>query len=186
MSERLKRRIESERERLVDPDFGALQEYSLIGYVTVPEANAYIAEHYLSTDENRLAWEQLDDDDKAALLRRSLQAIELLPFIGIKTDPHQELQFPRCPSVEVPWEIKAAQIENAFSKGIGETDEDAKFYERLWTWGIQSYTLGKLSERVGQGGWGSGPLGTAQTTGITSAVATRLLIPFVMGGYRIV
>lgn len=162
------------------------EEYPLIGYVSISDANEYIMQHYLADDELRIHWEQLDDDGKAALLRKSLQSIELLPFVGIKTDLEQKLQFPRCPSDKVPWQIKAAQIENAFSKSDPETTEDVHFYERLWTWGVQSYTLGKLSERVGEGGWGGSPLGTAQSTGITSAAAVRLLTPFVMGGYRIV
>lgn len=161
----------------------------LIGYVSVSEANQYIAENYLSADEVRLRWEQLEDSDKQALLRKSLQVIELLPFVGLKTDEHQELQFPRCPSTEVPWQVKAAQIENALSKGNTDTDEDTKFYERLWTWGVQSYRLGKLSEKVSSGGWGGGVMGIfgpAQQTGITSAAAVRLLVPFLMGGYEII
>lgn len=161
----------------------------VIGYVTVAEANQYISEHYLMDDELRVNWDALDDESKKVLLRRSLLSIELLPYIGQKTgDDKQELQFPRCPSTEIPWQVKAAQIENALSKSDADIDEDTKFYERLWTWGVQSYTLGKLSERVSSGGWGSAlsPLGTAQETGITSAIAARLLRPFLMGGYTIV
>lgn len=162
------------------------ENQELVGYVSIAEANAYIYAHYLSGDETRKAWSLLSNADKKVLLNRSLQAIELLPFVGQKTNESQELQFPRCPSSEVPWQIKAAQIENALSKSEDDTDEDTKYYERLWTWGVQSYTLGKLSEKVSAGGWGSGPLGTAQQTGITSAIAIRLLTPFVMGGYTIV
>lgn len=162
----------------------------LIGYVTVVEANQYVSQNYMLEDEARTRWESLDDDSKKALLRKSLQSIELLPFVGRKTGgTEQKLQFPRCPSTEVPWQVKAAQVENALSKSDNETDEDTKFYERLWTWGIQSYTLGKLSEKVSTGGFGGGilgALGTAQETGITSASAARLLKPFLMGGYGIV
>lgn len=156
-----------------------------VGYVTLAEANQYVSSNYIVTDEVRIRWEQLDNDSKRALLLKSFQVIELLPFVGQKTSEQQAFQFPRCPSTEVPWQIKAAQIENALSKGDSETDEDTKFYERLWTWGVQSYTLGKLSEKVSAGGFGSGPWGTAQQTGITSANAMRLLRPFLMGGYSI-
>ena len=77
-----------------------------IGYVTLEQANEYVATHYISTDNLRVGWEMLTDEDKAALLLRSFETIELLPFAGRKAVPGQENAFPRFPETEVPNQIK--------------------------------------------------------------------------------
>lgn len=154
---------------------------SLIGYVTLEEASEYISTHYLSTDTLRLSWEGLSDEDRTVLLTRSFQTIELLPFAGRKLNPDQSTVFPRWPYKEVPEAIKWAQIENALAKSDASNEEDAKHYERLWTYGVESYSIGNLSERTSTGTYS---LRGAQATGVTSAVADRLLRPYLGGGYR--
>lgn len=154
---------------------------SLIGYVTLEEANEYINTHYLSTDTLRLSWEGLSDEDRKVLLTRSFRTIELLPFAGRKLTPDQGTVFPRWPYKEVPEAVKWAQIENALAKSDASNEEDTKYYERLWTYGVESYSIGNLSESVSTGSFGTRG---AQATGITSAVAERLLRPFMGGGYR--
>lgn len=154
---------------------------SLIGYVTLEEASEYISTHYLSTDTLRLSWESLSDEDRTVLLTRSFQTIELLPFAGRKLNPDQSTVFPRWPYKEVPEAIKWAQIENALAKSDASNEEDAKHYERLWTYGVESYSIGNLSERTSTGTYS---LRGAQATGVTSAVADRLLRPYLGGGYR--
>ena len=154
---------------------------ALIGYVTLEEANQYVSTHYTSVDELRTAWDSLSPEDRTALLTRSFQLIELLPFAGRKYDPAQSYAFPRWPSVEVPEAIKWAQIENALAKSSAVNEEDAKFYERLWMYGVESYSIGNLSERTSTGSYS---VSGAQATGITSAVADRLLRPYLGGGYR--
>lgn len=153
----------------------------LIGYVTLQEANEYVETHYLSTDDLRKSWLMLTDDDKTVLLTKSFQTIELLPFTGKKLKPDQSTAFPRWPCKDVPDAIKWAQIENAVAKGDASSEEDTKYYERLWTYGVESYSIGNLSERVGSGSYG---LHGAQATGVTSAIAERLLRPYLGGGYR--
>lgn len=153
----------------------------LIGYVTLQEANEYVSTHYMSTDELRVGWEALSDEDRSALLTRSLQVLELLPFAGRKFDPKQQTAFPRWPRQEVPEAIKWAQIENALAKSDTSNEEDAKFYERLWMYGVESYSIGNLSERTSTGSYS---VNGAQATGVTSAIADRLLRPYLGGGYR--
>ena len=153
----------------------------LIGYVTLQEANEYVSTHYMSTDELRVGWEALSDEDRSALLTRSFQVLELLPFAGRKFDPKQQNAFPRWPRQEVPEAIKWAQIENALAKSDASNEEDAKYYEKLWTYGVESYSIGNLSESVSTGSYG---LRGAQSTGVVSAIADRLLRPFLGGGYR--
>ena len=154
---------------------------SLIGYVTLEEANEYVETHYLFEDTLRQSWEELSDDDRTVLLNKSFQTIELLPFPGRKLNPDQSTVFPRWPWKEVPDAVKWAQIENALTKSDASNEEDAKYYERLWTYGVESYSIGNLSEHVSTGTYG---LRGAQATGVISAIAERLLRPFLGGGYR--
>lgn len=153
----------------------------LIGYVTLEEADEYVSTHYVATDDVRLSWESTSEEDKIVLLNKSFQTIELLPFTGRKLSPGQPTAFPRWPSKEVPEQIKWAQIENALSKSDTANEEDAKYYERLWMYGVDSYSIGNLSESTSKGTYG---VGTAQTTGVTSVMAERFLRPFLGGGYR--
>lgn len=155
---------------------------ALVGYVTLEEANQYIQGFYSSKDPLRASWDALTDADREALLRKSFQVLELLPFTGHKTTTTQTTAFPRCPSETVPDDIKFAQIENALSKSGEDADEEAQHYDKLWLYGVSSYSIGNLSEKVSVGEYGAVQ---AQQTGITSVVAARLLQPYLNGGYRI-
>ena len=116
------------------------------------------------------------------LMQRSFEAIESLPFSGHKLDPLQPNAFPRCPQVEVPTAIKNAQVENAVSLSDSSTSEDAAFYEKLWQFGVESYSIGNLSEKTSSGAWGRG---STTAHGIVSARASNLLQPYLHGGYEI-
>lgn len=151
-------------------------------YVDIAYADMYVSTHFLSTDALRLNWETLSDDDKEVLLQRSFEAIESLPFSGHKLDPLQPNAFPRCPQVEVPTAIKNAQVENAVSLSDSSTSEDAAFYEKLWQFGVESYSIGNLSEKTSSGAWGRG---STTAHGIVSARASNLLQPYLHGGYEI-
>lgn len=153
-----------------------------IGYVTIEVAHEYVIGHFTSTDPLRLEWEQLSDKDREVLLRRSFESIESLPFSGRKLDPSQPNAFPRWPSKEVPYAVIAAQVENAVSLCDDSATEDAAYYERLWQFGVESYSIGNLSESIGSGTW-SGL--SAGASGIVSAKAIRLLKPLLGGGYSI-
>lgn len=155
---------------------------STIGYVDVSYADLYVSTHFLSSDELRDAWEKLSVGDKEVLLLRSFEVIESLPYTGKKNSSTQETAFPRWPSTEVPNNIKAAQIENAIALSDVSNVEDAAFYEKLYQFGVESYTIGNLSEQIGSGSWGSG---SNALQGIVSAKATRLLQPYLRGGFDI-
>ncbi|MGN1230070.1 MAG: DnaT-like ssDNA-binding protein [Prevotella sp.] len=153
-----------------------------IGYVDLAYADEYVALHFLSSDELRTSWEGLNDTDKEVLLRRSFEAIESLTLPGKKSCPDQPNAFPRWPDTVVPEAIKAAQVENAVSLSDSSASEDAAFYTKLWQYGVESYSIGNLSESTSTGAWGSGSV-TAQ--GIISAKAARLLQPYLNGSYSI-
>lgn len=156
----------------------------MIGYVTLEQANTYVATHYVSTDKLRLGWEQLSVEDKEVLLLRSFETIELLPFSGRKTDAGQLNAFPRWPSTEVPGAVQNAQIDNALSLSDASSAEEVEHYSRLWQFGVSSYSIGNLSEHISEGAWSSGSA-TSASSGIVSTTATRLLKPYLAGSYRI-
>lgn len=153
-----------------------------IGYVTTEFADEYVAGHFTSNDNLRLAWENLDDEDKEVLLRRSFESIESLPFPGRKSCLSQPNAFPRWPGTSVPMAVQHAQVENAVSLADESVAEDAEYYERLWQFGVESYSIGNLSESISSGAFSTGG---AQASGIVSAQARRLLTPFMRGGFAI-
>lgn len=153
-----------------------------VGYVDVSYADLYVSTHFLSSDELRISWDKLSANDREVLLRRSFEVIETLPFVGRKVSKDQETAFPRWPSKEIPEAVKAAQVENAIALSDTSNMEDAAFYEKLYQFGVESYSLGNLSEHIGSGSWGSG---SAVSYGIVSARAIRLLQPFMRGSFEI-
>ena len=152
-------------------------------YVDVQYADDYVSTHFLSTDSIRLNWESLADEDKEILLKRSFESIECLPYVGRKSNPNQTTAFPRCPFDEVPEEVKNAQVENAVSLADSSTSEDVAFYEKLWQFGVESYSIGNLSEKTSSGTWGRST--GSVSSGIVSARATQMLQPYLRGGYSI-
>ena len=154
-----------------------------MSYVDVAYADEYVNTHFLSVDERRFNWEALDNNDKEVLLQRSFEAIECLPFVGRKTNPDQPNAFPRYPFEEVPEAVKYAQVENAITLSDSSASEDAAFYEKLWQYGVESYSIGNLSERTSSGAWGRNV--TASSSGVISAKAINLLKPFLNVSYNI-
>nr|DAL86603.1 MAG TPA: Putative Head Tail Connector Protein [Caudoviricetes sp.] len=101
-------------------------------YVTIEEADEYIAENYSEKNILRAHWTVCPDEYKEQYLRKSMIEIEALPFVGRKTIWSSELQFPRTllnaplyvmhnpiylmynrDETKVPKEVKEAEIENA-------------------------------------------------------------------------
>lgn len=155
----------------------------VVGYVTLEEANAYVADHFMSSNTTRVAWESLSDADKMVLLRNSYRAIEMLTFRGRKTNGAQPSAFPRWPSTDVPEQIKHAQIANAIVLADESSQEDVAYYDRLRTYGVKSYHIGNLSETLASSAEGSS---ASSYKGIYSQEAMRLLNPWLCGGFKIV
>lgn len=113
-------------------------------YATVEQANAYVASYYSSTNNIRIAWEALNEEDKQVILNRSEQLIDLLPFNGKPVDPKQVNAFPRYPNPELSLErVRIAAIELAL-----QTNGDTETQDRLnlRAQGVKSYKIGDLSE----------------------------------------
>ena len=155
----------------------------VVGYVTLEEANAYVADHFMTSNMTRVAWESLSDADKLVLLRNSYRAIESLQFRGRKTSPTQPSAFPRWPSTDVPAQIKSAQIANAIVLADESSQDDVDYYDRLRTYGIKNYHIGNLSETLNTPAESSS---ASSYYGIYSQEAMRLLSPWLGGGFKIV
>lgn len=156
---------------------------NVIGYVTLEEANAYVTDHFMSSNMTRVAWESLSDADKMVLLRNSYVAIEMLHFRGRKTDKAQPSAFPRWPSTDVPIQIKEAQMANAIVLADESSQDDIAHYEKLRTYGVSSYRIGNLSETLNTSTESNS---TSSQMGIYSQEAMRLLSPWLGGGFKIV
>ena len=149
-------------------------------YVTIAEANDYIAAHYLSTDPLRESWDSLTDEYKQALLTRAYEAIEMLPLRGRKASCDQQAAFPRWPDTAVPECVKSAQIENALE--LGNPSEEAEEYLRMRQLGVTEYKIGNLSEKLGGV---SVDTNLMLSSGIVSFKAMQLLRPFLSGPFNI-
>lgn len=144
-------------------------------YATLEQANAYVASYYSSTNNIRIAWDALDDEDKQIALNRAEQLIDLLPFKGKPID--KEKAFPRHPEPELSLKrVQTATIELAL-----QTNGDAETQERLnlRAQGVKSYKIGDLSETFGE----------SNVDDYMLQFATDVVFPFLRnwlgGGYRI-
>ena len=159
-------------------------------YISLDDAQEYLSENYISTDEKLIAWNALSDMDKEILLRKALKTIEAQPYAGFKACSTQTLEFPRAiytmipydvyePSgiwpdnwyvqSEVPSTVKYAQCEIAFETASGTSNR-----VKLQRQGVKSFSLGNLSETY-----------SGASNSIVSHEAKELLKPYIGGGYRI-
>ena len=144
-------------------------------YATIEQANAYVANYYSSTNEIRVAWAALSDDDKQIVLNRAEQVIDYLPFNGKPIDKLKA--FPRHPNPELSLiRVQTATIELALQMN-GNTETQDRL--NLRAQGVKSYKIGDLSE-------------TFKDTNVEDYViqfATNVVQPFLRdwlgGGYRI-
>lgn len=66
-------------------------------YITVEEADTIIANTNVSTNAQRIAWEELSvEADKEIYLKNATQQMEVLKYRGCKFEVEQTLAFPRC------------------------------------------------------------------------------------------
>lgn len=141
-----------------------------MNYGTISEAETYFYTR-LNTD----AWDCLagtanETKDKTAALTMATKIIDRLNFLGCKTDPTQENQFPRDESTEIPTEIKEASFEIALALLDG-VDPEIEFENLFLT--SQGYSNVRATFDRGQ----KSPYYLA---GVPSAAAWMLLKPFLI------
>lgn len=156
----------------------ALSDTDADSYVTLDEADAFFAAHYLLAKTT--LWESFDDSQKEALLRRGVQVLETLPLEDNAVSRlywNQALSFPRTDSFdgdggyEIPQVVKDAQCEQAIYLPV--VDEAS----------MAAQMTGVMSESV------SGGVGISTTfRGTPSLVAPmtyQLLLPLLRKGRKV-
>ena len=131
-------------------------------YCTVEYANEYFGRRLHAE-----IWAQADDSTKEKALWQATRAIDRQLLRGRKTNPEQELAFPRHPDTEIPTAVKEACCEEALALLERGNSQRRKLQQE----GVQSFSLGNMSETyiVGAG------------KGLLSQEAKELLSPWLLG-----
>lgn len=150
-------------------------------YISLEDADAYIAANYRASNTTRKAWAGLEDPEKEALLLQACQTIDAQLLGGCQTEPDQPLAFPRRPyqfpaETGAPEKVKQAQVEIALY-GISEEKAGADRRAALQAQGVQSFSVGELSEAYS--GNGSG-----RNNAEIPARAALLLRRYLSGGFE--
>jgi len=147
-------------------------------YVTVVEADRYVAARYFGDEPARKHWDALNCvEDKNRLLVRACTMLDAMRFPMRKTDTRQTLSWPRGGRRDVPDGIRHAQIEIALwaaSEASGDTSAETSRAD-LIAQGVTSYSIGNLSESLD----GS----KAAQGAMQSQTVALLLQPYLSGGY---
>lgn len=167
-------------------------------YISLADADTYIAANYASTDTQRVAWEALSDADKEVYLRKATQAIDSLRIQGAKYDLTQALQFPRDHALAwpvrreymgvwppydasgaLPTEVISAQVEEALELASPSAASD-KLTQT--TRGVSEFSIGHFSAKVVV----KDTANLTPETVLASIKAQQLIQRFVSGGYALV
>ena len=130
------------------------------------------ADEYFNNRLHAESWGQADDETKEKALRQATKEIDRQLLKGRKATDTQELAFPRYPDEEVPEAVKEACCEEALA--ILERGNSQR--RRLQQEGVQSFTLGNMSETYAPGAG----------RGLLSQEAKELLRPWLLGGVNII
>ncbi len=137
--------------------------------------NSYIdieeADEYFSGRLHAESWGQAYDTDKEKALKQATKVIDRQLLRGRKTNPEQELAFPRHPDTEVPEAVKEACCEEALALLERGNSQRRKLQQE----GVQSFALGNMSETYTAGAG----------RGLISQEAKELLKLWLLGGVLI-
>lgn len=129
------------------------------------------ADEYFNNRLHTESWFEADDSTKAKALKQATRAIDRQLLKGRKTNPKQELAFPRYPDTEVPEAVKEACCEEALTLLERGNSQRRKLQQE----GVQSFTLGNMSETYI----------TGAGRGMLSQEAKELLRPWLIGAVMI-
>lgn len=142
--------------------------------ITVGE-NSYIdidgADEYFAGRLHVESWSGADSETKEKALRQATRSIDRMPLRGRKTDLHQPLAFPRYPGTEIPEAVQEACCEEALALLERGNSQRRKLQQE----GVQSFTLGNMSENYAAGAG----------KGLLSQEAKELLQPWLIGAVNI-
>lgn len=143
-------------------DFESTIEIGENSYIDIEGANEYFAGRLHAE-----SWTGADDSTKEAALKQATRTIGRLLLKGRKVDEDQKLAFPRYPDDEVPKAVKEACCEEALALLERGNNQRRKLQQE----GVQSFTLGSMSETYAPGGG----------RGLLSQTAKELLKPWLLG-----
>ncbi|KKN73334.1 hypothetical protein LCGC14_0401470 [marine sediment metagenome] len=114
---------------------------------TTPYATEAFADIYFGERLDSEAWDNAVAGNKEKALKQATHDIDNLNFVGSKTDPDQENEFPRRGDTTVPVEIQEACAEQAIAllEGLAIKKLHAKA-------GIVSERVGDASRSYGEAG----------------------------------
>lgn len=140
-------------------------------YATIAEAQAYF-DNRLNTE----AWDDATDANKnKALGMATVTIIDRLNFRGEKTDPDQELQFPRGDDTVVPQDIKnaCAEIALALLDGVDPELEFDNLRMKSQAYGVvrSTYDSDRAPEHY--------------VAGVPSSIAWRFLKPYLRNVFTV-
>jgi hypothetical protein len=137
-----------------------------LSYATEAEADAYFR-----SSPSRRDWFAEDAEDRRAALAEATRHVDTYRFSGAKSDPYQDLEFPRDGDTEVPNPVKASACEQALYL---LTNPD-------WEQRLNAHAQGVTSQSTG---------GSVESYGaraeLLSAKALRLLRPYLLRGGKLV
>jgi hypothetical protein len=136
-------------------------------YCTIEYADEYFAGRLYAE-----SWGETSDADKEKALRQATKEIDRQLLKGRKATDTQELAFPRYPDTEVPETVKEACCEIALALLERGNSQRHKLQQE----GVQSFTLGNMSETYASGAG----------RGLLSQEAKELLRPWLLGGVNII
>lgn len=168
-------------------------------YISVADADAYFTDSLSAS-----AWSGATAAEKEAALVTAARRIDRLLLAGIKADSEQALEFPRCYVVQEgytwrplylvqntsgrygsgryicdstpPPRVLDATCEEALALLEEAADPEAATRQRLQRQGVESVSLGSLSESYSGGG---------RRRGLASAEASGLMRPYVAGAVAV-
>ena len=135
-------------------------------YCTIEYANEYFAGRLHAE-----SWGQTDESTKEKALKQATKTIDRQPLRGRKTNPEQELAFPRHPDTEIPEAVKEACCEEALALLERGNSQRHKLQQE----GVQSFTLGNMSETYAPGAG----------RGLISQEAKEILRPWLLGAVNV-
>ena len=143
----------------------------VIHTITVHEIDINGADEYFAGRLHAESWGETSDADKEKALKQATKEIDRQLLRGRKTNPEQELAFPRYPDTEVPEAVKEACCEVALALLERGNNQRRKLQQE----GVQSFTLGNMSETYAAGAG----------RGLLSQEAKELLRPWLIGAVNI-
>ena len=130
------------------------------------------ADEYFTNRLHAESWFEADDSTKEKALKQATKAIDRQPLRGRKTNPEQELAFPRHPDTEIPAAVKEACCEEALALLERGNSQRRKLQQE----GVQSFALGNMSETYAAG----------TGKGLLSQEAKEILRPWLLGAVNII